>query len=245
MPNWCYSNIVFYSTNRLRVEKMYNDFNKIINGESSEPNDFGHGWMGDFASKYFPEIELNKINCRGSVINISELDYADDDNPETGEEENYRFFTIQTETAWAPKMGLWREIIKKKYPDVKIAYDSEEPGMGYYYKYDTTPNRIFTYGSTHYIDGYIPTIEKNNDVVKSLYIRDYLDFGCTVEQIHGFLKEYLPFDLDYTKNLSDLESELNEKLNEFQNKNECDEDLYVCFEEYAVVSPDEYDFFNY
>lgn len=54
MPNWCITTIKFYSKNINAVDNMYREFRKIIEGEPTAENDFGAGWLGDFANKYFP-----------------------------------------------------------------------------------------------------------------------------------------------------------------------------------------------
>lgn len=111
MPNWCSTAIKFYSKDKDRVDEMYKKFLGIIKGEPTQENDFKNGWMGDFANTFFPELGAEKIECRGWVDGMDEpYDY-----------DEYRVFTMWTETAWGPKIAIWNEIVEKFYPEVKIA----------------------------------------------------------------------------------------------------------------------------
>lgn len=60
MPNWCITTIKFYSKNKNAVDNMYREFRKIIERKPTAENDFGAGWLGDFANKYFPQYGHEK-----------------------------------------------------------------------------------------------------------------------------------------------------------------------------------------
>ena len=152
MPNWCSTGITFYSRNKEQIQEMLRDFKAIYNGEPTYPNDFGHGWMGDFANKYFVNLGHNEINCRGCV------GFIDD---EITSRSGYWGFQMSTETAWAPKMGMWQRITEMFYPDVLISYISEECGTGCFTKCDDTG--LF-YPEDFYIDGCFPSLDGSFDV---------------------------------------------------------------------------------
>lgn len=132
MPNWCSTCIVFYSENKEQLAAMQRRFTEIVEGDATQENGFGKGWLGDFANTFYPKIGALNIECRGSCDPISEIEH------------NYRFdcFRMWTMTAWTAKIGLFYKITQDFYPDVKIAYVSEEGGCEYYCKWDEEGFRI-------------------------------------------------------------------------------------------------------
>lgn len=221
MPNWCSNGITFYSDNEEQIRKMFQDFIAIINGEESTPNGFGSGWMGDFANKYFEDIGHDKIDCRGSVNFISS------DVVKTNE---YWCFNISTETAWSAKMGLWWKIIEQFYPDVSMAYISEECGNCYFLKYDETG--LFYGDDDYYMDGCFPP----KDGV-SYYVDEH-GFS-SIEDIFYFLEESLPFKFRRCENYQVFEERINEKLQELDGY---DEGYYIQIGKYQDMHPAEFSF---
>ena len=189
MPNWCTTGITFYSKNRELVEKFYDKVVEIMNRKSTVKNDFGQGWLGDYANTFFPEIGWDKIECRGVVEDIDDYVF---------EIEGYIYFSITTSTAWGPKMGLWREIIDRFYKGIKIAYLSEECGLEYYNKWDETG--LF-YPDIMYVDCCYP--DENGD---EQYIDEH-NFD-TIPDLVDWLNEHIPqFRHTMTDSLDDLASE--------------------------------------
>ena len=126
MPNWCSTVIKFYSENREQLEAMHKKFNEIRNGKPTVKNDFNNGFMGDYANTYLPELGHEKVECRGWVDGIDEIEHND----------KHDVFTVWTETAWGAKMGMWAEIVKRFYPDVHSAEEARKMGNEYIRAWD-------------------------------------------------------------------------------------------------------------
>lgn len=227
MPNWCQTVIKFYSENREQLEEMHKKFTEIKDGRPTEENDFKNGWMGDYANTFFPELGHEKVNCRGRVDEIDEIK----------DSEPYSVFTIWTETAWAAKMGIWHEIAKKFYPDVKIAYISEECGCDYFCVWDETEGQRF-FPDAYYVDGCLPTKEG-----KCEYIEDRYSF-YSVKDIQEYLDKTLPFEYERKDNLYELMDEVQKRLDEYSENHECDEDLYIHLSEFEEINPADFDFLD-
>lgn len=75
MPNWCSTCIVFYSENKEQLAAMQKRFTEIVDGDATQENDFGKGWLGDFANTFYPEIGALNIECRGSCDPILEMEH--------------------------------------------------------------------------------------------------------------------------------------------------------------------------
>lgn len=118
--------ITFYSKNKKQLAAFHKRFNEILEDDATQENGFGKGWLGDFANTFYPHIGAQNIECRGSTDCISEIEHK----------ENLDFFRILTTTAWTAKIGLFYKITQDFYPDIKIAYVSEEGGCEYYCKWD-------------------------------------------------------------------------------------------------------------
>lgn len=221
MPNWCYTNITFYSTNEASIKAMHDSFRAIFMGEPTEENDFGHGWMGDYANAFFPEIGTEHIDCRGSVEWFGDVNKQD----------KYHYFAISTETAWDAKLGMWQEIVTRNYPDVKIAYISEENGTRYYYKWDE--DNLF-YKDKYYLDGYVP-----NKEYKGTYLDGDIHYwNGTIQDIQKYLDDILPFEYLHSKDLDEMEKDIQEKLDEFPHKFADDEDnFYIVICRFIPCTP--------
>lgn len=220
MPNWCQTVIKFYSENRDQLEAMHKKFKEIKDGESTVENDFKNGFMGDYANTFFPELGHNKIECRGWVDGIDEIE----------ENEEYHVFTMWTETAWGAKMGMWREIVKKFYPNVCIAYIAEECGCDYFCVWDKTRNKRF-FPDLYYVDGCLPTKEGKCEFIEDRYM-----FG-SVKDIRDYLDKTLPFEYEHKDSLDELMEEVQNRLDEYSERNEWDEDLYIHLSEFEEVNP--------
>lgn len=67
MANWCSCGITFYSENKEALAQFARLFNEIHEGQSTEENGFGHGWMGDYANIFYPNINAKNIDCKGYI----------------------------------------------------------------------------------------------------------------------------------------------------------------------------------
>lgn len=227
MPNWCSSTIKFYSKDESEVRKMLDRFVEIYNGEPAVENGFGSGFMGNYAHAFFPEVQLEKIRCRGAVDIEKEVRKLND----------YYYFTMCTETAWAPLIGLWYGIVEKFYKSIEIAYISEECGCGVFVKWDKTDGQVF-FPDTFYVDGCLPI--KGG---QCKYIEDRYQFG-TMEDIWKFFDEQLPFEYKHEMNVDALEEEIQGKLDEYSAGDDYEESLYVQISEFAEVSPSEHEMYH-
>lgn len=214
MPNWCYADVTFYSSNRNDVFRLRNKFTKIFND---------NGYMRSYVEEFLPELDADKVNCRGSVIDI------DDAISKTN---NLHWFSIHTESAWEPKIAVWREIIKRHFPKIELAYIAEEPGMDLYEKWD---NSGFFYPQTIRVSGYVPT--KNGE---ACYLdEDERSWSSDFLTAKKWLQNILPFDFTLTKGGNDI----NEKLEEYTSLHhlEDDEDFWISFGIFEECSPDEFE----
>ena len=227
MANWCSSTIKFYSKDESEIRKMFDKFSEIYNSEPQVKNSFGHGFMGDYARAFFPEMELEKIRCRGSI----------DMGDEVSNIGEYYCFSIFAVTANSPLIGLWYNIVKKFYKKVRIAYIAEECSNGIFRKWDETEELLF-FPDTFYIDGCLPTKDG-----KCEYIDDRYQFG-TVDEILKYLDERLPFKYDHKENLDDLTEEVQTKLDSCSDGAEYEEELYVQIAEFSEVSPADYNMYQ-
>lgn len=218
MPNWCSTGITFYSENEEQIKKFQSKLRDIYNIEPTVENGFGHGWLGDYANTFFPEIGHDKIECRGYVS------YIDED---IFEREGYYHFAICTETAWVAMIGLWREIVNRFYGGVKIAYIAEECGMDYFEKWDETG--LF-YPTEMYVDCYYP--DKNGE---DEYIDDHA-FDTISEVIDWLNNNVTQFEHTRTDNLDALEKETQDGLEKL------DGDYYFSASWYKNSSPEDFQF---
>lgn len=224
MPNWCSTVIKFYSENKGQLEAMHTKFKEIRDGKPTTENGFKNGWMGDYANTFFPELGHKNVACRGWVDEIDEIERID----------KYHLFTVWTETAWIAKMGMWHEIVKRFYPEVKIAYISEECGYDYFCVWDETEGQLF-FPDSHYVDGCLPTKEGKCEFIEDRYM------FSSVQGITDYLDKTLPFGYEHKDNAGALMEEVQNRLDEYRKNHECDEDLYVHFSEFVEMDPAEYE----
>lgn len=182
MPNWCSSSITFYSTNKKQLKQLHKDFKDIYDGEPTQENGFGHGWMGDYANHYYKEIGAAKINCRGSVAEIEDVTQMKKDGT------TYHYFQMSTSTAWSSKVELWAHIIKDNYEDVDMAFVAEECGNEVYEKYD--PDNFFYYSEQYVVNTSYPKKDKDGEI----YFEWESFYAENLNDIHDFFHEAsLPF----------------------------------------------------
>lgn len=213
MPNWCYTDITFYSPNKDEIFKLRNDFTKVFNDDAL---------VGAYVKKFLPDVDADKVHCRGSVIDI------DDSLSKTND---FFWFSMHTETAWAPTIGVWREILKQNFPNIALSYIAEEPGCDLYEKWDNS--KLF-YPITIRVSGYVPT--KSGE---TLYLdEDERSWSSDFKTAKEWLQEILPFEFTLTKGGDDI----NEKLEEYAEAHHLEEteDFWISFGVFEECSPDEF-----
>jgi len=218
MPNWCCTDITFYSNDGNLLIEYQKKLQEIYDANATVENGFGNGWLGDFvntllAPDYTTEIE--NIRCRGML-----LDTPDSNQVYFCEGCDHYVFYIHAETAWAPMMQMW-DLILEKYSNgrIKMAYVAEEGGCELYQTYD--PEGLFNY----------PRFKLDYN------IGDYDSYEC-----HSLdeLKKHI-YDIEELKILpSQLDNMNSEELATFLESvsESLDEDEYIFFHEY--IEAEEY-----
>lgn len=208
MPNWCSTNIAFYSENKDQLEAFRKKALEIQNGDATQENDFGKGWLGDYANTFYPEIGAMNIECRGTASDISEIEQMG----------KYHYFRMYTWTAWTAKIGLFYKITKDFYPDVEIAYVSEESGCEYYCKWD---EEDFFYCGDYYLDICYPNADGESE-----YSEDH-EYD-TLKSAYEWLDVHLPFKVEFCEDEQELENRINNKMGAYAEKQGLNGDEYYC-----------------
>lgn len=125
------------------------------------PNGFGPSWLGNLVIKLGGDWE--KVYCRGSWDNL------------LVETDDTLSFTV--ESAWG-ELNEVRELIEKHFPDIKLYYQSEEPGMGIYTTNDDTgqyfPQQYYLWvedEDTEYYDNLESLIEAVERITGSKHLK--------------------------------------------------------------------------
>ena len=174
MPNWCMNRITINHENVNELEKL----NNLINEWTSKnylKSDFGLNWLGNIVGNSGIDTYDGdfKVRCRGTI------DY----NEVIGNQ-----LIIDTSTAWAPMIQMWKLILEKYLPDAELIYEAEECGCGLYCT--------------------------NDPAMKSTYVFD----ACDCEDIESdweMKEEYLIEELQKLLNTS--ETNVNKLLDMFDN----------------------------
>ena len=117
--------------------------------------------------------------------------------------------TFTTETAWK-EMSEWRKFIESCYKTIKILFVTEEPGCGVY--------------QTNDLEGVF---------FKDKYVLDYtedVEYFETIDQAVEFIEELIGLKIE-DKTVNGIQ----EKLDEYVEKNEDEEDLFFSFHEFEEV----------
>lgn len=117
--------------------------------------------------------------------------------------------TFTTETAWC-EMDEWREFIESCYKTIKMLYVTEELGCGIY-----------------------QTNDKEGVFFKDKYVLDYtedVEYFETIDQAVEFIEELIGLKIE-DKTVNGIQ----EKLDEYVEKNEDEEDLFFSFHEFEEV----------
>ena len=117
--------------------------------------------------------------------------------------------TFTTETAWC-EMNEWRKFIESYYTTIKLLYVTEEPGCGIYQTNDL--------GGVFFKDKYV--LDYTEDV-------EYFEI---IDQAVEFIEELIGLKIE-DKTVNGIQ----EKLDEYVEKNEDEEDLFFSFHEFEEV----------
>lgn len=120
MPNWA-STLYVAVGDKQQLKQLHSIMDELeCMKEPLHPNGFGAAWLGNLVIKLGGD--WNKVYCRGYW----------DDLTFNGSE-----ITFHVESAWG-ELNEVRELIEKHFPDIKLYFQSEEPGMGIYTTNDDT-----------------------------------------------------------------------------------------------------------
>ena len=154
MPNWCNNNATISHTDPAKIQALADAINegKFCNHVIPTPEDLNivAGRVGDDANP--DQIELE----RRTKENIEKHGYAnwydfqssrwgtkwDVDAYEKVEVEN-NTITFGFDSAWAPPMGVYEELVEQGFEVVAYYY---EPGMAYVGKFDNGVDECYEYG---------------------------------------------------------------------------------------------------
>lgn len=223
MPNWCSTNITFYTENKEQLEAFHKKVLEIQNGGATQENGFGEGWLGDYANTFYPHIGARDIECRGSAGDISEIE----------EKGKYYCFSMFTCTAWSAKIGLFYRITKDFYPDIKIAYVSEESGCEYYCKWDE--EGLF-WPENYYLDIAYPNADGKTEYGEE---HEY----STLKSVFEWLDTCLPFKVEFCDDEQELESRITNRMEEYAEEQGLDHNEYFCvLAKYYEAHPSDFPF---
>ena len=220
MANLCSSRITFYSESEDSICALKQKIEAIQEGNPTQKNDFGSGWLGDFVNTFYPDIDALNVECRGVLTDIDE---------EVKRYKQFYKFDIWTQTAWTAKIGMWHKILEDFFPNVKLAYVSEESGCEYFIMWD--PDDLFEF-CEYYFDICCPSSEGE------MQYSDDHEF-MTLNDIYEWLDKHLPFEYTKSDNICELEEEILEKLDQYD-----DDECYCTIAKYEKISPSEFDFYR-
>lgn len=216
MSNFCSTGITFYSKDKQSMNQLKRRLDSVCI-KAAKNSDCPIVYV---AETFYPEIDSEKIECRGVFTSekaVSQLN-------------GYYILRVYTITPNSAKLGLWHRLIQDFYPEIKMAYISEECGNGYFVKWD---EEDLFYLEDYYVDICYPT--KDGDIG---YIDEH-EFA-TLESVYGWLDANLPFDYEKKSNECELEEEILSKMEELE-----DSDEYFCtIAKYMKISPSEYEFYK-
>ena len=154
MPNWAYSQ--YHATgDKEHLQKLHAIMTELENMKSPglHENGFGSTWLGNLVIKLGGDWK--KIYCRGSWDNLIYEDGV---------------ISFSVESAWG-ELNEVRHLIEEKFPDIKLYYQSEEPGMGIYITNDPAgeyfPDRYYLWVEDEDTD-YYPTVESLAKAVEEI-----------------------------------------------------------------------------
>ena len=202
MPNWCKTNITFFSESEDHITKLNDALCKLDAGKSLLPNGFGNLWLGNILH-YFG-FQWTDVICRGSISLIGIL---------SKDADRGFHFEIEQEDAWYANTEVWDKILSKEdFSDIHYVFMAEEPGCNVYvnsdssglfydtrYMVDVCLDGKFSNDKTYdYTQEYFPT---ENDCLA--YLRKISDsLGnkqefTSVEEANKWFKDFLDDDTSW------------------------------------------------
>lgn len=191
MPNWAYTQYLAVG-DKSQLHKLHSimDVLEGMKAPGLHENGFGPTWLGNLVIRLDGDWE--NIYCRGSWDNL--LQHEDGT------------VSFSVESAWDEPNEV-RELIEKKFPEIKLYYQCEESGMRIYKTNDDT--------GTYFPERYYLWIEDG----ESEYYRSLSDVIKAVEETTG------------SKNLKTLNSCI-KALESYSGKHS---DLCFTLEEFTVI----------
>lgn len=117
MPNWCSTYIEIKNENKDELKKLH-DLLDEWTSKNYMDNGFGTTWLGNIVlGSGIGTVDTDNetdVECRGWLEYMQLYDNT---------------LTLQTETAWSPKLKMWKLLCEKYLPNSKIIYNAEEIGM--------------------------------------------------------------------------------------------------------------------
>lgn len=128
MPNWCMTNITFFSESEDQITRLNDALCRLEAGESLLPNGFGNLWLGNVIH-YFG-FKWQNASCRGSISQIGIL---------SKDADRGFHFEIEQEDAWEANTEVWDKILsKEEFSDINYVFMAEEPGCNVYVNSDSS-----------------------------------------------------------------------------------------------------------
>lgn len=125
MPNWCYTQIAFFSTDENELLQFKNDIQTAIDTLPIMDRE-AKNWQGR-VSRYF---KSSAVGERGFIIHMTDI------TPEIYDGLEQFFFILDQEDAWAPHTEMWTELINKLQKNIGFVYRAEECGNEVYINTD-------------------------------------------------------------------------------------------------------------
>ena len=206
MASYCYNNITFYSTDKEKVEKLFDNLIKVYDRDNHQVYGLIKQIGYDYNGKEF-------IDVRDTVNHMDdEVDSFVNEN-----EESIYHFEIQTESAWAPNMQIFKALLKEEpYKGIKMVHLSEEPGDDIFI--NTDKEEIF-YDTKYMIDSckeddYFTEYYSNLNSVIEEVVKDFPDAGITyddtIEQLREKIEPFIGDNYDDYYLIRKYENECNE-----------------------------------
>lgn len=199
MANYASTCLAFYGNDVNKLEHLRKMMEETFNKEDCYS-------IRNFVLKYgyTKEEAYEFTDGRDTFVHIDD---------EASKDEQGYYFTIQTESAWNPNVGVFTKVIADHYKDeINFVYCSEEPGFAIYVNSDTTGR---FYEDRYHLDYCI----NGNKYVMEYY--------ASFEDVLKALKEDFP-ELEFS--LCDSVDEINDRV---QNLLEESKDDYFNLYEYT------------
>lgn len=180
MPNWCLNSFEFIG-NKESIYKLYHfiDDQQYLTFEQNPRHFNKNYWLGTFLER--AGLDTEKFQCRGEIS-----DWPDEPEPYDASGENY-FLILKTETAWAPMIAMWLEIIKKVSPGVTLLYTAIECGNGLYQTNDSS------YLDKYYVDVWINNPESLPQALTgTIFAENYIEYDDDKDYLHQELLKAFP-----------------------------------------------------